>query len=214
MTAADFAKWDIARINRAVIPARDWQEQEAEIKLNNGKGTNYGLGVAVQSAPRRIVSHTGEAVGFLSVNRVYPDQRAAVVVLTNSWNTGNAFTRIADDIAKIILAPAAKDPVAAAQAERARRLFDELRAGTVDRSLLTRNASFYFTPEAIADFHSSLAPLGEPSSFEPQGDPVLRGGFVIQGYAVTYPDRKLSVSTFYEPGASGRIEQFLVSPAA
>jgi D-alanyl-D-alanine carboxypeptidase len=214
MTAADLAKWDIARINRSVLPASDWQEQETEVKLNNGKGTNYGLGVSLQSAPRRAVTHTGEAVGFLSANNVYPEQRAAVVVLTNSWNTGNAFTRIARDIAQVVLPTAPQDPVVAAQSARARTLFDELRGGTVDRSLLTKNASFYFTPQAVADFHSSLAPLGEPTSFEPQGSPVLRGGFVIQGYTVTYPNRKLSVSTFYEPGANGRIEQFLVSPAS
>ncbi|HZU52021.1 MAG TPA: serine hydrolase domain-containing protein, partial [Sphingomicrobium sp.] len=214
MTARDLATWDIARINRAVLPPKDWEEQETEVKLNNGKGTNYGLGVALRSAPRREVTHTGEAVGFLSVNTVYPDQRSAVVVLTNSWNTGSAFTRIAADIADVILPSATQDPVSAAQARRARTLFDELRAGRVDRSLLTKNASFYFTPEAIADFHSSVARLGAPLAFEPSGNPVLRGGFVIQGYTVTYPATKLSVSTFYEPGANGRIEQFLVSPAS
>jgi hypothetical protein len=171
--------------------------------------------VSVQSSPRRTVTHTGEAVGFLSVNTVYPDQHAAVVVLTNSWNTGSAFTHIARDIAQVILPPAApEDPVVAAQSARARAVFDSLRAGTVDRSLLTKNASFYFTPQAIADYRSSLAPLGQPSSFEPSGKPVLRGGFVIQGYTVTYPNRKLSISTFYEPGANGRIEQFLVSPGS
>jgi hypothetical protein len=40
----------------------------------------------------------------------------------------------------------------------------------------------------------------------------LRGGFVIQGYTITYPGRSLNLSTFYEPGAKGRIEQFLVTP--
>jgi len=41
---------------------------------------------------------------------------------------------------------------------------------------------------------------------------VLRGGFVIQGYTIKYPGRTLDLSTFYEPGDNGRIEQFLVSP--
>ncbi|HEV2594397.1 MAG TPA: serine hydrolase domain-containing protein [Sphingomicrobium sp.] len=214
MTAADLAKWDIARMNRAVLPARDWQEQETEVKLNDGKGTNYGLGVFVQPGPRRSVSHTGEAVGFLSVNTVYPDQHAAVVVLTNSWNTGDAYARIARDIADVILPPAPANGATTPQAARARVLFDELRRGVIDRSLLTPNANFYFSGQALADFKDSLGPLGDPSSFEPKGSPVLRGGFVIQGYTVTYPDRKLSISTFYEPGANGRVEQFLVSPAS
>jgi CubicO group peptidase (beta-lactamase class C family) len=213
MTAADLAKWDIARINRSLIPADDWAAQETPAKLNDGKDTGYGLGVSVRLAPRRI-AHTGEAVGFLSSNSVYPDQRAAVVVLTNSWSSG-AYTRIARDIAKVILPqpPAGpQDAVATAQAVRARTVYDQLRAGTLDRALLTPNANYYFTPQAIADFRSSLAPLGEPTAFEPSGKPVLRGGFVIQGYTVKYPGRTLDLSTFYEPGANGRIEQFLVNP--
>jgi hypothetical protein len=91
-------------------------------------------------------------------------------------------------------------------------VFDQLRTGKLDRSLLTENANYYFTQQAIADFRSSLAPLGEPLSFEPSGKPVLRGGFVIQGYTVKYPGKTLDLSTFYEPGANGRIEQFLVTP--
>ena len=45
MTATDLAKWDIARINRALLPADDWAEQEMTVKLADGKDTYYGLGV-------------------------------------------------------------------------------------------------------------------------------------------------------------------------
>jgi len=211
MTAGDLAKWDIARIDRAVIPADDWQVQETPVKLNDGKDTGYGLGVSIRPGPPRAITHTGEAVGFLSANAVYPDQKAAVVVLTNSW-AGGAYARIARDIAKVILPPPPQDAVQAAQAARARTVYDELRRGQLDRSQLTANANFYFTPQAIADFGSSLGPLGEPTAFDPDGKPVLRGGFVIQGYTIKYPQRTLKLSTFYEPGANGRIEQFLVTP--
>ncbi|HEY7959457.1 MAG TPA: serine hydrolase domain-containing protein [Sphingomicrobium sp.] len=210
MTAEDLAKWDIARINRAVIPADDWQVQETPVRLNDGKDTGYGLGVSIRPGPPRAITHTGEAVGFLSANAVYPDQRDAVVVLTNSW-AGGAYGRIARDIAKVILPPAEQDSVEAAQAARARAVYDELRRGRLDRSQLTANANFYFARQAIADFGSSLGPLGEPTSFEADGKPVLRGGFVIQGYTIKYPGKTLRLSTFYEPGANGRIEQFLVT---
>jgi CubicO group peptidase (beta-lactamase class C family) len=211
MTAGDLAKWDIARMNRALIPANDWQVQETPVKLNDGKDTGYGLGVSIRPGPPRAITHTGEAVGFLSSNAVYPDQKAAVVVLTNSW-AGGAYARIARDVAKVILPPPPQDAVEAAQAARARTVYDELRHGQLDRSQLTANANFYFTPQAIADYGSSLAPLGEPTSFEPSGPPVLRGGFVIQGYTIKYPGKTLRLSTFYEPGGNGRIEQFLVTP--
>jgi D-alanyl-D-alanine carboxypeptidase len=211
MTAEDLAKWDIARIERALLPRDDWEVQETPVKLNDGKDTGYGLGVTIRKKPRAAITHGGESVGFLSVNNVYPADRAAVVVLTNSWS-GNAHSRIARDIAKIVLPPVEQNAVATAQAARARLVYDQLRTGRLDRSLLTANANYYFTPQALADFQSSLAPLGEPASFEPEGKPVLRGGFVIQDYTIKYPGRTLNLSTFYEPGANGRIEQFLVSP--
>jgi CubicO group peptidase (beta-lactamase class C family) len=212
MTAEDLAKWDIARINRSVLPADDWDEQEKTVKLNGGKDSGYGLGVYTANwEGHRRISHGGESVGFLSNNSVYPVDRAAVVVMTNSWS-GDAYSRIARDVARIVLGTAAQPASDAMQAARARTLYDQLRAGTLDRSLLTENANFYFTQQAIADFRSSLAPLGEPLAFEPDGKPVLRGGFVLQSYTVKFPNRTLDLSTFYEPGPNGRIEQFLVSP--
>src|SRR4051812_27984573 len=45
MSAEDLAKWDIARINRSLVPADDWAAQETTVKLNNGKDSGYGLGV-------------------------------------------------------------------------------------------------------------------------------------------------------------------------
>jgi CubicO group peptidase (beta-lactamase class C family) len=212
MTAEDLAKWDIARIDRSLVPAEDWEEQEKTVKLNDGKDTGYGLGVyAGTSDGRRRISHGGESVGFLSTNQIYPAERAAIVVMTNSWS-GDAYSRIARDIAQIVLPSAAKEMTVAAQAARARTVYDQLRTGKLDRSLLTDNANYYFTQQAVADFQSSLAPLGEPISFQPDGKPILRGGFVIQGYRIKYPGRTLDLSTFYEPGPNGRIEQFLVSP--
>jgi CubicO group peptidase (beta-lactamase class C family) len=215
MTAEDLAKWDIARLDRSLVPADDWAAQETTAKLTDGKDTNYGLGVFVRdSGGRRAITHGGESVGFLSANNVYPAERAAIVVMTNSWS-GNAYSRILRDVAKIVLPPppaAVPEATQEAQAKRARTVYDQLRSGRLDRSLLTANANYYFTPQAIADFGSSLGPLGEPVGFEPSGPPVLRGGFVIQGYTVKYPGRTLNLSTFYEPGTDGRIEQFLVSP--
>jgi CubicO group peptidase (beta-lactamase class C family) len=211
MTAGDLAKWDVARIDRTLVPAEDWAEQETPVALNDGKSTGYGLGVFVRdSGGRKAITHTGEAVGFLSSNAVYPDDRAAIVVLTNSWS-GAAAARIARELPKIVLPPPAMDAAAIAAEKRAQIVYDQLRAGRLDRSLLTENANYYFTPQAIADYRSSLAPLGEPTAFEPNGPPRLRGGFVIQGYTIKYPNRTLNLSTFYEPGTNGRVEQFLVS---
>jgi CubicO group peptidase (beta-lactamase class C family) len=210
MTPSDLARWDIARIDRAVLPADDWQAQETPVKLADGKDTGYGLGVYNRvSNGRRVISHGGESVGFLSANNVYPESKSAIVVMTNTWSSP-ASGQITRGLAEIVL-PSKADPVAAAHAERVRMVYNQLRTGALDRSLLTPNASYYFTPTVTADFQSSLAPLGEPAAIVPDGGSVLRGGFVIQGYTIKYPDRELDLSVFMEPGANGRVEQFLVS---
>lgn len=207
MSAEDLAKWNIARINRSLVPADDWTAQETAAKLNDGTAIANGLGVFVSNASgRKAVTHGGESVGFLATNAVYPAERTAITVMTNSWS-GGAYGRIAREIARIVLPP----PPEAAPTARARTVYDQLRTGALDRSLLTANANYYFTPQAVADYRSSLGPLGEPTSFEPNGKPNPRGGFMIQSYTIKYPGRTLNLSTFYEPGG-GRIEQFLVSP--
>ena len=212
MNAPDLAKWDIARLTRNGLAPDDWAAQETEVMLADGKGTGYGLGVDVgkDAAGHRFVEHSGEAVGFLTENIVYPDDKAAVVVFTNA-DFGNAYSSIARDIAQLILPPPTGGE--AAETAEARRVFDSLRAGTLDRSLLTADANYYFTATALADYRASLSALGEPQSFVALREPRLRGGFVNRNYTVIYPDRKLTIITYAEPGEHGRYEQFLVQPA-
>lgn len=213
MSAADLAKWNIARLDRSILPAEAWEAQETAVKLTDGSGTGYGLGVTSgNAAGRRFVEHSGEAVGFLTENVVYPQDRVAITVLTNTWSS-DAFTTIARGIGEIVLPPAAIDAADEATTRRVETLFAQLVRGAPDRALLTDNASYYFTPRTIADFRASLAPLGTPIGFALTGKARPRGGFVGRSYRVTYPRRALLISTFAEPGANGRIEQFLIQAA-
>lgn len=210
MTPADLAKWDIARMNRAFLPVDDWDEQERTVKLPNGEDSYYGLGVNNRiSNGRRVIGHGGESAGFLSTNNVYPEVKSAIVVMTNTWSS-SAYSQISRGLADIVLPQVSLDPAPAAHAATVRTVYGQLRTGTLDRKLLTGNANYYFNPAVTADFHSSLAPLGAPTAIEPQGSSMLRGGFVMQGYSVKYPERTLQLSVFMEPGADGRVEQFLV----
>ena len=213
MSAEDLAKWDVARLNRTTLPADDWAAQETPVKLADGSSTGYGLGVSTGTANgRRFVEHSGEAVGFLSENIVYPDDKAAIVVLTNSWFS-DAVGRISGGIAKIVLPPPAASAEDGAALAKARSVYDQLRTGTLDRSRLTEDANFYFKPVALADYKASLGALGTPTDFVQTGRTRLRGGFVNRTYRISYPDRTLSLSTYAEPGSQGRYEQLLVAPS-
>ena len=210
MTASDLARWDIARIDRALLPPRDWAEQETPVILTNGTSSNYGLGVFARDMNgHHAITHGGEAVGFLSTNIVFPYDREAVVVLVNAW-FGNAHDRIARGIVDVLHpADAAVDDQAVAFA---RSVYDQLRAGRIDRSRFTTDANYYFTDEVLRDYRDSLRPLGEPQSFTADGPARLRGGFVNRNYILHFPGRQLTIVTYAEPGAHGRFEQFLVMP--
>ncbi len=205
MSASDLARWDIGMIDRKLLSPAGYAAQATETRLTSGVGTGYGLGIDIATVQgHRRLSHGGEAVGFLSENRVYPDDRAAIVVLDNA-DFGDAQTAIADRIEQLLLA----DGTGVA---RARAVFDDLRAGRLDRTRFTANGNAYFTPTARADYRDSLSRLGTPTGFVEKAR-VLRGGFTAERYTVTYPDRTLSVVLRAEPGADGRIEQFTVYPA-
>ena len=214
MNAADLAKWDIARMNCALIPASDWIEQEAPVIRADGRTNGYGLGVFNHYArDRHIIDHGGEAVGFLTQNTVYPDTRDAIIVFTNADFSGATGT-LTEGIEKIVLDSA--EPALSGEGGRladVQAIYSALVAGTPDRSKFTADLNYYFDPTVLGDFKSSLSPLGAPTSIEPIRGPRLRGGFVNRNFTIHYaghPD--LTLVTYAEPGANGRWEQFLIMP--
>lgn len=214
MNAADLAKWDIARMNRAVIPAHDWVEQETPVLRTDGRTNGYGLGVFNHyQRDRHVIDHGGEAVGFLTQNTVYPDTKDAIVVFTNADFSGATDT-LTEGLEKIVLDN--PEPALSGEASRladVRAIYDQLVSGNVDRSKFTADLNLYFAPQALADYRSSLAPLGPPTAIEPLRAPRLRGGFVNRNFTIHYTgDRKLTLVTYAEPGANGRFEQFMIMP--
>lgn len=213
MPASDMALWNISLMNRTLLAPASYDEMFTEVKLKDGSSTHYGLGVQVgERDGHRIVSHSGEVSGFVSQNTVFPDDKAAVTVLTNE-DASSAAAALARKIAPLVLGQSASANAAdsAAGAEkRALDIFTGLQDGKLDRSQLTAFCDAYFTAEAVQDFASSLKPLGVPSSFK-QADEELRGGMTFRVFDVSFPDRKLRVTTYEEP--DGKLEQYLVIPS-
>lgn len=213
MTAADLAKWDIARMNRSLIPAEDWVEQETPVLRTDGRTNGYGLGVInTYQRQRHVIDHGGEAVGFLTRNTVYPDSKAAIVVFTNADFSGSTDT-LTEGIEKIVLD--LPEPALTGETERLddiRSVYESLAKGTVDRSKFTDNLNFYFDATTLGDYRSSLTRLGTPE-FVPRGEPRLRGGFVNRNFTLHYASGEdLTLITYAEPGSNGRWEQYIVMP--
>lgn len=206
MPAADLAKWDISIMDQKLLKPASYREFSKEVLLNNGLGTHYGLGVDVNSqAGHRALSHGGEVSGFTAQNTVFPDDRAAVVVLTNQDAAG-ASGAIAGGIGQLLFATT--DPATPAKLEQAKKIFEGLQHGTVDRSLFTDNANSYFSEPALKDFAAGLGPLGTPQSFV-QSSQGLRGGMTLRVYMIRFPQRTLRAWTYEMP--DGKLEQYQVA---
>jgi CubicO group peptidase (beta-lactamase class C family) len=206
MPVQDLARWDISIINQKLMKPSSYREFGTEVLLTNGLGTHYGLGVDVGTvAGHRALSHGGEVSGFTAQNIVFPDERVAVAVLTNQDAAG-ASGAIANGIAPLLFET--NDPVTPQKQEQARKIFDGLQHGTIDRSLFTDNANFYFSEQALKDFASGLGPLGTPQDFT-QVRQGLRGGMTLRVYLVKFPQKTLRAWTYEMP--NGKLEQYQIA---
>ncbi len=206
MPAEDLAKWDISIIDQNLMKPASYRDFETEVLLKNGLGTRYGLGVDVRSElGHRSLSHGGEVSGFTSENLVFPDERVAVVVLTNQ-DAADAAGAIAMGIAPLLLAT--DDAATPEKLAQARKIFEGLQHGTIDRSLFTDNANFYFNDQALKDFASSLGPLGTPQEFT-QERQALRGGMTLRIYTIRFPKTEIRAWTYEMP--DGKLEQYQVA---
>ena len=205
MTAHDLALWDESLIAQSVLKPESYKEMFTEVKLKDGKGTEYGLGVEVTKRDgHRSIEHSGEVTGFVSDNELLIDDGVAVAVLTNHMAGG------ASTIAQLVASTVAGTGGQTEPEKQALAIFRDLQKGRVDRNLLAPNLDDYFSEQAADDFRDSLAPLGEPLTFKQTAEE-LRGGMTFRVFRVVYPGKRLSVSTYTYP--DGKLEQYLVDPA-
>ncbi|HEU0277250.1 MAG TPA: serine hydrolase domain-containing protein [Rhodanobacteraceae bacterium] len=208
MTPGDLAKWDLAMLHHSLLQPASWHAMQTEVRLNDGLGSGYGLGVFLgRLGGHWMVSHDGEVSGFTATNLVFPANGDAVVVLTNQDAVGTSGV-IARKIAQALFAQ--HDPAAERALAQAKSIFAGLQRGRIERSLFSADANFYFDATALHDYRSSLAPLGKPLTFT-AGRAGLRGGMRMRSYRVTFHDLQLAITTYMLP--DGKLEQYIVAPA-
>jgi CubicO group peptidase (beta-lactamase class C family) len=211
MPAYDLAQWDISLMNRALLDKRSYDEMFAPVKLKDGSNSNYGLGLFVRDMSGHLLyEHSGEVMGFTSENYVFPNEKVAIAVLTNQ-DAARAAGVIARGLTPLLLGVTTQGPNAAEA--QALELFENFQQGKIDRSLFTPWCNAYFSEQAMADFRSSLAPMGKPSSVKQMVEN-LRGGMTFRAFRVEFPNggKPLVITTYTEP--DGKLEQYLVGPAS
>jgi len=205
MTAHDLALWDESLIAQTVLKPESYKQMFTEVKLKDGKGTEYGLGVDVKKRDgHRSIEHSGEVTGFVSDNEVLVDDGVAVAVLTNHMAGG------AGDIAQQVASIVSGSGAPSEAEKQTLAIYRGLQKGEIDRGLLAPNLNDYFSEQAVGDFRDSLGPLGEPLTFKQVAEE-LRGGMTFRAFRIVYPGKRLNLTTYTYP--DGKLEQYLVDPA-
>jgi CubicO group peptidase (beta-lactamase class C family) len=199
MTPSDLALWDISLMNRSLLSQKSYDALYTTIKLKSGKDTHYGLGLFVNRENGRLeLYHDGEGSGFLAGNAMWPDDKVAIIAVTN-----NDFASPDDVIARvatIVLKPNAAEA-------RASAVLDGFQHGAVDRSQFTDNANAYLTDAVLADQKTGLALYGAIRVLTLQKES-NRGGMITRLWKLTMANGKLQVVERGYP--YGKLEQFLV----
>ena len=211
MPASTLAKWDVTFMEQTVLKPESYKVMETPFTFVNGKPSSYGLGLGIHDRNgHRELEHGGEVGGYVTENIVYPDDKIAIVVLTNEVASGAA-SEIGDAVTAVVLpgamnnAPVASDPLGA----KLPAIMAAFAKGEIDRSLFSANCDFYFGADALADFKATVAPLGVVTDVK-RARTGLRGGMTFGQYRVSFANgTTLVLSTYLLP--DGKIEQFLIT---
>ncbi|HEX4067878.1 MAG TPA: serine hydrolase domain-containing protein [Acidobacteriaceae bacterium] len=209
MPSYDLAQWDISVMNRSLLAPQSYDALETAVKLKDGSDTHYALGMDVRTlSGHPELEHSGEVSGFVAENMVFPQDKVAIVVLTNQ-DASSAAAAIGLELAPLLLGISAQTP-SAAEAQ-AQQLLENFQQGKIDRLLFTPWCNAYFDAQALEDFQSSLAPLGKPTSVTETAES-LRGGMTFRAFRMTFANSSqvLRITTYTMP--EGKLEQYLVMP--
>lgn len=199
MTPSELALWDISLMNRSLLAPASYEAMLEPVILKDGTKKDYGLGLDIQKTQGRTrIGHDGAGSGFLSAHRIWPDEKTAIIAVTNNdWATPDD---LVNRIAFIVLPPSAAEA-------RARAVFSQYQQGAIDRSLFTDNGNSFLTAQALSDLKVSLGPLGSPVLIELQRES-NRGGMVTRIWKILcHSKRLLAIERGYP---NGKLEQFLV----
>jgi len=166
-TVGDVQRWNAALADGHVVSPRAYQLMSTSAITADGKPTNYGFGLFVDSLegqPR--IGHTGHSCGFAAEDEFLPRQQARIIVLTNSVD-GPAESIVTvlmnglfPDAATAAMQPAAGEDVT--MTSRIKSFAMPLIEGRVMRSELTDAASAELSEPAAVE---AFTRYGKPSGF-------------------------------------------------
>jgi D-alanyl-D-alanine carboxypeptidase len=180
--------------------------------LTNTKATGYGCGLGIaQQDGETVLRHSGAVSGFLAYNSVIPRTKSAVVVFANTDHVSPS--SIYQLIVGLLLkdeadreGPAVPKINGPAAKEAATDFLHQMQAGSVDRSKLGEEFSWYLNDERVKAGGARLKELGEPDKVEVLGTSE-RGGMEVARVRFTFKKAVVIGSLYRTP--DGKIQQLL-----
>lgn len=84
-TVGDLAKWNVALDGETVLKTVSKEQMWTVAKLNDGKPTQYGFGWFLEAVEgHKNIGHGGSTSGFSATIQRFPDDKLAVIILTNT----------------------------------------------------------------------------------------------------------------------------------
>jgi D-alanyl-D-alanine carboxypeptidase len=221
-TPSDLARWDVALMRPGFLSPASRKLLFGERWLRDSIPTGYAAGLGVRTdGGRTIYSHGGATAGFSAQNVFVPDDTAAVIIFSNSdqnVSTGPLLALVSPPRPALASAaptsprrtqspivpptPKGPPPLTAAVA-----FFDALRNGTVDRSQLAPDYSWFLTPERVSAAKKSLGALGHVTRAELL-NVSERGGMQVAVVRLVAGGREITTLMYRAP--NGLIEEYLM----
>jgi D-alanyl-D-alanine carboxypeptidase len=229
MSASDLVRWDLALINNTVLSAASRELLVKETVVPGGQETHYALGVGVDVAEDGSArwSHMGGVSGFIANNVVYPKQKLAIAVLTNTmdFRLGSGLQGALEELLLPPAPPPPEPPVAAASdaanpappapppmsaaaardRAQAKAMFKQLQSGRPDRKAMTAGLSGYFAGQVLADLQAALENKGDVSAID-QLQEEAKGDLIMRMYRIQASGGVLNVIAMFT--GDGKLAQY------
>jgi CubicO group peptidase (beta-lactamase class C family) len=211
-SASDLARWDLALMTGKVLKPDSFRLMTTARGLSSGKTAGYGCGLAVaQQDGETVLRHSGAVSGFLAFNAAIPRTKSAVVVLANTDFVSPASTHA--KIVELLLkdqtereGPAVPKINGPPAKEAALSFLHQMQSGSVDRSKLGEEFSWYLNDVRVKSGGSRLKVLGEPEKVEVLNT-AERGGMEVARVRFTFKTAVVIGSLYRTP--DGKIQQLL-----
>lgn len=214
-TAGDLLRWDQALLDRRLLKPESMRLLWSAGQPATGTST-YAMGFVTASiSGHREVWHNGltPTAGGYNLNAIFPDDRLAIVVLSNGPDFQPEPEKLVKMVALRFLGESAiqgsggpEDPAVTALA---RKVYTQMRAGGVDPALLSPQMASLLTSDALTKQKPVFDQLGDPTKLTLESRSTSAQGITWR-YLADFPAAQLHVTISI--GQDGKVAGYLLQP--